>query len=82
MAKKLINFTDRSQEMVEEIMAEKGYRDFTATIHAAVADFHARTFPQYTRTAGRGESAIQRVRRKQGEKERRRTCTRREGGAL
>lgn len=66
--KKVISFTDRLTEMVEEIQEAKGYTTFTSVVHQAIIDLHTRTFPAYLKSPKAAESPEDRVRRKAEEK--------------
>lgn len=77
MIKKLITFTQRMIEMVEEIRVAKGYVSFSAVVHAAVVEMHTKTFPNYMRPMKEDDPAA-RVRRKAMEKEAREDMVREE----
>lgn len=66
--RKLIAFSDRQLEMVDEVKSVKGYPSFSSVIHAAVVELHTRTFPNYMRPLARDESPAEKVARKTGEK--------------
>lgn len=78
MLKKLITFTPRMSEMIDEIQRVKGYVSFSAVIHAAVVDLHSRTFPAYKGVSSREEDPMTKVRRKAAEKEAKKDLVREE----
>lgn len=67
MVKKLITFTSRMVEMIEEIQEAKGYMSFSAVVHAAIVEMYTKTFPAYNRPFS-GETGTDRVKRKDEEK--------------
>lgn len=69
MLKKLITFTNRMYEMVEEIQSARGYPSFSAVIHASIIELHGKTFPAYKGVSSRNEDPATKVRRKMAEKD-------------
>jgi len=65
---KVIKFTERLLEMVEEIKARKGFPTFTAVVHAALIEMYTRMNPDYKATL-RPESPEDRVKRRKAEKD-------------
>lgn len=49
MSKRLIIFTDRQEEMIEEIISKKGYNSVTAVIHQGIISLHSKLIPEYTK---------------------------------
>ena len=49
MVKKTLSFSERLIEMVDEIQEIKGYPSFSALVHQAVVELHAKFFPAYAR---------------------------------
>lgn len=70
MIKKVISFTDKMNQMVEEIKAERGYMSFSSVIHQAIVDMHKGIFyvPAYAQPR-KDSNPKNRVERKQAEKE-------------
>ena len=69
MIKKLLTFTPRMAEMVEEIKGAKGYVSFSAVVHAAIIELYTKTFPNYMRPLVKDEDPASRLRRKAAIKE-------------
>lgn len=62
---KLVTFTPKMAEMIDEIQEKKGYISFSAVIHQAVIELHKGYFPAYVQ---KDSSAIGKMKRKDEEK--------------
>ena len=51
--KKLITFTPKMEEMVEQIQDYRGLCSFSAAVHSAIGDTYARMFPIYAQKVGK-----------------------------
>ncbi len=68
--KRTISFTDRMDEMIEEIKSAKGYISTSAVIHAAIIELHSKAFPAYAnRPLAKDEPVADKIKRKQAEKD-------------
>ncbi len=68
MKKKVISFTSRMVEMVDEIREEKGYMSFSSVVHQAIVDMHKSLFPAYAYPR-KDNSPEAKIKRKREEKE-------------
>ena len=68
-SKKLITFTDRLVEMVQELENHKGFPSFSAVVHSAIIEMHSKTFPGYVRPLAKDENPADRLKRKQRDNE-------------
>jgi hypothetical protein len=64
-SKKLITFTDRLVDMVQELENHKGFPSFSAVVHSAIIEMHSKTFPGYIRPLAKDENPADRLKRKQ-----------------
>lgn len=69
MIKKLITFSPRMVEMIQEIQDTKGYVSFSSIIHTAVVELHTHIFPNYLRPLAKDEDPAKKIKRKAMEKE-------------
>ena len=65
MIRKNITLSERSIEMIQEIIDVKGYSSLSAVLHQGVTELHARVFPSYMRTAKEVKTPAEKAREKQ-----------------
>jgi len=65
--RKMLYLNERHMEMLNDIKAEKGYKQDTMVFYQALIDMHAKMFPAYARTREL-ESPTEKVNRKEEEK--------------